>query len=76
MSPQQLSILLGYQQASIYRVGSELQKQGWVSSVLLPFLKGNSKGYTLTLSGAKEAAYLCGEGNDFSARLWRLQDKL
>jgi len=45
MSPHQLSILLGYQLASMYRVGSELQKQGWASSVLLPFLGGNSKAY-------------------------------
>lgn len=70
MSPRQLALLLGYERTSIHRVASPLQLQGWIRSLQLPFLKGNSKGYVLNPAGAKAAAYWYGEAEKFTLRTW------
>lgn len=70
LTPRQLSILLGYKRSSIYRIGNSLQKQVVIRSVPLSFLRRNSRGYVLTASGAKAAAFLYGEADTHSPRLW------
>ena len=70
MSPRQLALLLGYERTSIHRVASPLQRQEWISSLQLPFLMGNSKGYVLNHAGAKAAAYWYGEAEKFTFRAW------
>ncbi|MBW4081283.1 replication-relaxation family protein [Paenibacillus sp. S150] len=66
----QLAILLHYKPKTMYNIAVELREKGLLRSVLLPFLKRNHVGYTLTAYGARAAASLAGDETVFRSKGW------
>lgn len=70
LTAEQLAILLHYQPKTMYNIAVELRRKGLLRSVLLPFLRRNHVGYTLTAYGARAAASLAGDETVFRSKGW------
>ena len=70
LTAEQLAILLHYRPKTMYNIAVELRGKGLLRSILLPFLKRNHVGYTLTAYGARAAASLVGDETVFRSKAW------
>ncbi|CAM4448862.1 replication-relaxation family protein [Paenibacillus phoenicis] len=70
MTAKQAAIVLNYRLPTLYAMASQLNRQGLIRSIPLPFLRLNHVGYGLTAQGAKTAALLAGEEDGFRSKAW------
>ncbi len=70
LTPDQASLLLNYHIKTIYGAARHLKNEGDLGSLPLPFLREHHVGYALTVKGAKAAARLCGDEEQFRMQEW------
>ncbi|THF74364.1 replication-relaxation family protein [Cohnella fermenti] len=70
LTPEQVALILHYHIKTVYGAARHLKREGDLTSLPLPFRREHHVGYVLTAKGAKAAARICGEEDQYRVGEW------